>query len=951
MYILKLIENGLFHQMNKGNHYFKCDLQIHSPRDLNWEGENCVTDEARQAYSKKFIKECRSAGLNAVAITDHHDMVFYEFINSAANEELDENGSPIPEEQRIVVFPGIELTLHSPPFQGLLIFDANFPETLFQTVLGYLSLAQAPRSESKTSQTQAIPSDIINSINEIYLKLDGTDGVQGRYVFLPHVKDGGHKTLMRYGFHEAYSKMPSVGGYVDGKFEGGSEGYTKIINGEVDAYGFKSIAIIQTSDYRAKSELKELDIATWIKWKEPTAEALRQACLAKESRISLDEPEIPNIYIEKIDVTNSAFLSKFDLYFNPQLNSIIGGRGSGKSTILEYLRWALCDQTETFGDDEIKSEIERRRNTLIEKTLKEVEGEVRVFFMVNGTRHIIKRNPRSEDVLLKIGDGKFQNVRPSQIRELLPIHAYSQKQLSSVSISSDELKRFIEQPISKAIEEIDIKIQDSSEKVKSSYISLSKNKSLKVELKKNEIEINSFKQQVEKLRSGLKGISEEDKSILERAKYFVNEKNRFDEINLEYSALKANIQSFKEIISKYKTEPADVQTEYENRKIIDALNDERNNYLATSVEKINTLETEHNDSNKKIEALHQEWNVIRDKFHATYIKAKESSTSSQTTLNAIKELEEKIEKLELIVREKRTQLSILNITDEEYNKIYEEFIDLQKTKVDKLRSSTKLFTELSDGLIKADFAKTIDANKLSNEIISIFSTYSLNIQKTKSEKLAELVSTEAEPVKKWGHIAFEIKKLSEFNLEPEAQEELPHTPNLDSCGFSIPNKRNISDGMHSEGILRFATILLEFLPKFHYQTHNEMGDEIPFEDASAGQQATALLNVLLNQDGFPLIIDQPEDDIDNRAIGKIIKNLWNSKKRRQLVISSHNANLVVNGDSELVICCDYNETSNQTKGHIKYEGSIDKQEIRNEITSIMEGGERAFKLRKEKYGF
>jgi len=130
-----------------------------------------------------------------------------------------------------------------------------------------------------------------------------------------------------------------------------------------------------------------------------------------------------------------------------------------------------------------------------------------------------------------------------------------------------------------------------------------------------------------------------------------------------------------------------------------------------------------------------------------------------------------------------------------------------------------------------------------------------------------------------------------------------------------------------------------------------MGDKIPFEDSSAGQQATALLNVLLNQDGFPLIIDQPEDDIDNRAIEKIIHNIWSSKKKRQIIISSHNANIVVNGDSELVVCCDYNETSEQTKGHIKYEGSIDSENIRNEITSVMEGGEKAFRLRKEKYGF
>ena len=59
----------------------------------------------------------------------------------------------------------------------------------------------------------------------------------------------------------------------------------------------------------------------------------------------------------------------------------------------------------------------------------------------------------------------------------------------------------------------------------------------------------------------------------------------------------------------------------------------------------------------------------------------------------------------------------------------------------------------------------------------------------------------------------------------------------------------------------------------------------------------------------------------------------------------------MNGDSELVVCCDYNETSEQTNGYIKYRGSIDSNEIRDEITSVMEGGERAFKLRKEKYGF
>jgi chromosome segregation protein len=111
------------------------------------------------------------------------------------------------------------------------------------------------------------------------------------------------------------------------------------------------------------------------------------------------------------------------------------------------------------------------------------------------------------------------------------------------------------------------------------------------------------------------------------------------------------------------------------------------------------------------------------------------------------------------------------------------------------------------------------------------------------------------------------------------------------------------------------------------------------------------LTILLNQDGLPLIIDQPEDDIDNKSIKNIIEAIWKAKHKRQIIFASHNANIVVNGDAELVICCDYIENMSQTKGHIKLQGAIDEFVIKEEITDIMEGGERAFKLRKEKYGF
>jgi type III restriction enzyme len=151
--------------------------------------------------------------------------------------------------------------------------------------------------------------------------------------------------------------------------------------------------------------------------------------------------------------------------------------------------------------------------------------------------------------------------------------------------------------------------------------------------------------------------------------------------------------------------------------------------------------------------------------------------------------------------------------------------------------------------------------------------------------------------------------------------------------------------------LELSIVELEFNPVFRYCTNKDTREYIDFADASAGQQATALLTVLLNEQGAPLIIDQPEDDIDSKLVKTIIEQIWQAKTKRQIIFASHNANFVVNGDAELVAVCDYIKSGDQTGGRIKNAGAIDIAEIRSEITTVTEGGEEAFKLRMEKYGF
>jgi len=89
--------------------------------------------------------------------------------------------------------------------------------------------------------------------------------------------------------------------------------------------------------------------------------------------------------------------------------------------------------------------------------------------------------------------------------------------------------------------------------------------------------------------------------------------------------------------------------------------------------------------------------------------------------------------------------------------------------------------------------------------------------------------------------------------------------------------------------------------------------QISFEKASEGQRAAALLFMLLEQPGGPLIIDQPEGDLDNKIIAELTGKLHGSKQKRQLIFASHNANIVVNGSSELVICLDLDECHQQCK--------------------------------------
>jgi len=145
------------------------------------------------------------------------------------------------------------------------------------------------------------------------------------------------------------------------------------------------------------------------------------------------------------------------------------------------------------------------------------------------------------------------------------------------------------------------------------------------------------------------------------------------------------------------------------------------------------------------------------------------------------------------------------------------------------------------------------------------------------------------------------------------------------------------------------------------------GDEI--SEMSPGKKSFVLLKLLIELDNSkcPILLDQPEDDLDNRSIyNDLVKFIRTKKKERQFIIATHNPNLVVGADSECVIVAnqDGDKSKNKTYKFEYVEGALEntflnesseyvleQRGIQEHVCDILEGGKIAFEQRKKKYNF
>jgi chromosome segregation protein len=929
--------------MDQGAHFHCCDLQVHTPRDLNWVGACPTTDAERRTFAQEFIAACRSKGLSAVAITDHHDVAFLPYIREAADQEVDENQDRFAPGKRIVVFPGIELTL-AVPCQALLLFDPDVRDEDLGRALAAVGITPAAPGAAKTNPVQRLT---ITDLNEVSQRLAEHEGLKGRFILLPNVNDGGDDTILRTGFFEHYKQMVCVGGYVDGSFT--NHGRRQILDGRDPQWGSKRCGVLQTSDARNRDFSTLANHPTWIKWSSPSTEALRQACLAPGSRIRYESPLLPGNWVSRIEVSDSRYFGPFSADFNLQLNTIIGGRGSGKSTVLEYLRWALCDQGYVHHEDDGTElpDYEKRRRQLVSSTLKPRFGTVTVHYVRNGVPHRIRRDGTTGKVFLKVADQAEQETSEEVVQSLAQIQGYSQKQLSNVSVRTQEVARLLTTPISQELSNTDAEITTEVSNLRQAFERVEVHRSIQGQLQTINLDLASKQEQLRALSAEVSDLPQEQRNEIDAHPAFVAGERLVGTFRASIDSAAEVVTQARSTIERLSADSPDVATARPPEHL-ESIQEAILATFARAMTQLDAINQSVTELRAEIQPSIEQVELAVANHRERYAAAASENTVVQDRLESLRTLSDQIATAEQDRDSLLLRIREIGDADQVLRDVRQRWVVAINRKIGIMQAQA---TQLSGGpgsVLRVRVENFNDLEPLRAALQSAVMGAGIT-RPEKFESLIEQISLSPDRLRAWLELGDELISLARTGPLLATGAELPRTPKLTGAGFIAAELRRIATRLNTNAAFQITLLCPSTVPLFEYLTAG--GSYVPFQDASPGQQATALIGLLLNQSVGPLVVDQPEDDLDNTTILDVADRLTKAKERRQIIFSTHNPNLVVVGDSELVLHCAYRQPTLMARIHIADQGAIDNRSICEVITKVMEGGEAAFRHRKERYGF
>jgi ABC-type phosphate transport system ATPase subunit len=690
----------------------------------------------------------------------------------------------------------------------------------------------------------------------------------------------------------------------------------------LEKFGLPSII---ASDAHNKSEIGTKYV--WIKG-DSTFEGLKQITYEPVDRVRIQNsnPNTKKLYniIEKVKFIDQSGESKFsisEIGFNPDLNAIIGGKSSGKSLLLHSIAKAIGNKTDLKNYGKI------------------LEGiDLEVYYSDDPDK---KRTPE---------DNRMIEFLPQQYIERI---VREKSENTKISDSPNNFDKFVEdlilqiEEIKKVYDDCDTTIIDAENKIGSSIkkwiavdreLSVAKNE-LKALGDKSAIsrEIDKTQKKIEELTKKA-GLSENEIFIYTS---LVNSNNI---CNSRINKFNQHLEEIKKIRDYIAELVFDGITNFLNFKSDDpyaqALFNMLENNIKISLEnEINNFCAILTDKEKKIA------HII-----SGLSKRIEKNSKELIPLLAKNKIQEEISLLENNITGERTKIALISLKEDE-------IIDLNKKRngisfIEDYKKIMTSYNELSKKINDMIGTKWVeDGTNLSLITSSIYDT----------NKFIEALS-------------------AVINIRTYLENQFPN------CGFSASNYIFTDDHiMNIENLLKNAIsdegrfnnfkangdtegLLQAILKNCFYIDFDIRKGHDSLQNMSEGKQGIIVLQLYLSlsKADCPILIDQPEDNLDNRTVYIELNDyIKQCKQRRQIIIVSHNANLVVNTDAENVIVANQAGEDGKDNKAYKFEyvngalentfteldekGVLYQEGIKEHVCEILEGGTDAFKKREEKY--
>ena len=867
-----------------GARWVRAALQV-NPYEYQGKNAPSATYSKEADYNKALLDECETRGIELFAVTDHWKVdSALQLIRDAAD-------------RGIVALPGFEANSDE-GIHILVIFEAGTSAATINAAIGMCGVA--PGCANGT--TGASFTDILEKMT-----------AQGALVIPAHVNVPNSGLLTGRAGQPLVTKIKHPDLHALGITPSQPDGTDQaaILNGTKPYDRAHPLAAIHADDVTKPSALQNEGASCWFKVSRLSVDSLKLAVRTPETRVSLEDPAIEARPALKEISWVGGFLDGVTIPLSTDLTTLIGGRGTGKSTAIESLRFVL-------GLTPIGAEARRDHDGIVSGVLK--SGTI-VKLLVETTSpsartFTIERSVNNLPVV-KDESGTATNLRPVDV--IANVEIFGQHELAELTNDSSKVASMLQR--FQGGGELTVEHIDTLEKLKLNREKLARAEEGRSQLEDELADIPRLEEQVRHYT---------DTDVPTRLK----EVTRLTQDEAVFTEATARVTNAQESLTALSDPQLITKLEAAFENIDDS---PRSDYLKRAqaastalAAKLTALATEAraalDAASLEIETAKTEWSDAvreqRDEHDEVLRKLVEEGLEPNKYLDTTRALET------LKAKESRRAgiATSLRALQTERDTLLQALGGHENDRARELTEAIRAANIATGGVVIVKPVPAADRKHIKSLIEQSISGQRNRIMAAIDQ---DNFSTRA---------FVEAARVGESELSAQFSITGAQARSLVEAGeplFRQLEEQSVGQAVEVQLDVQAGTGTREFKK---------------MDDLSKGQRATALLLLLLGASNAPLVIDQPEDDLDNRFVyDGIVTNLRSLKGKRQIIASTHNANVPVLGDAELIVALEGDGQNGRAAADGI--GSLDDVAIRSHVENVLEGGPAAFNARQHLYGF